>query len=92
MDFTNTRNKEALNIECKILNKIALMGVVPVAQAVGVDPSQITRWKRDFIPKIAKLLAAIGWEIEDDQLAEVANRLLEMLTKRKPQNAGTFGA
>ncbi|EFK4080344.1 hypothetical protein A8395_004706 [Escherichia coli] len=44
----NKRN-EALRIESALLNKIAMLGTEKTAEAVGVDKSQISRWKRDWI-------------------------------------------
>lgn len=41
----NKRN-EALRIESALLNKIAMLGTEKTAEAVGVDKSQISRWKR----------------------------------------------
>ena len=52
----NKRN-EALRIESALLNKIAMLGTEKTAEAVGVDKSQISRWKRDWIPKVSMLLA-----------------------------------
>lgn len=40
----NKRN-EALRIESALLNKIAMLGTEKTAEAVGVDKSQISRWK-----------------------------------------------
>ena len=48
----NKRN-EALRIESALLNKIAMLGTEKTAEAVGVDKSQISRWKRDWIPKFS---------------------------------------
>lgn len=41
----NKRN-EALRIESALLNKIAMLGTEKTAEAVGVDKSQISRWKK----------------------------------------------
>ncbi|WP_371258076.1 CII family transcriptional regulator, partial [Streptococcus pneumoniae] len=54
----NKRN-EALRIESALLNKIAMLGTEKTAEAVGVDKSQISRWKRDWIPKFSMLLAVL---------------------------------
>ncbi len=56
----NKRN-EALRIESALLNKIAMLGTEKTAEAVGVDKSQISRWKRDWIPKFSMLLAVLEW-------------------------------
>ncbi|HGK4616699.1 TPA: CII family transcriptional regulator, partial [Yersinia enterocolitica] len=42
MERTTTRNKARI-IESQLLNKIALRGVTDIADAVGVDKSQISR-------------------------------------------------
>ncbi len=55
----NKRN-EALRIESALLNKIAMLGTEKTAEAVGVDKSQISRWKRDWIPKFSMLLAVLN--------------------------------
>lgn len=58
----NKRN-EALRIESALLNKIAMLGTEKTAEAVGVDKSQISRWKRDWIPKFSMLLAVLEWGV-----------------------------
>ncbi len=55
----NKRN-EALRIESALLNKIAMLGTEKTAEAVGVDKSQISRWKRDWIPKFSMPSAQVG--------------------------------
>ncbi|CTU45941.1 Regulatory protein CII [Escherichia coli] len=62
----NKRN-EALRIESALLNKIAMLGTEKTAEAVGVDKSQISRWKRDWIPKFSMLLAVLEWGVVDCQ-------------------------
>lgn len=44
----NKRN-EALRIESALLNKIAMLGTEKTAEAVGVDKSQISRWKLESV-------------------------------------------
>lgn len=63
----NKRN-EALRIESALLNKIAMLGTEKTAEAVGVDKSQISRWKRDWIPKFSMLLAVLEWGVVDDDI------------------------
>lgn len=87
----NKRN-EALRIESALLNKIAMLGTEKTAEAVGVDKSQISRWKRDWIPKFSMLLAVLEWGVEDEELAELAKKVARMLTKEKAPNAPTFEA
>lgn len=88
----NKRN-EALRIESALLNKIAMLGTEKTAEAVGVDKSQISRWKRDWIPKFSMLLAVLEWGVEDEELAELAKKVARMLTKEKaPKNCEFFEA
>ncbi|WP_115443428.1 lambda phage CII family protein [Escherichia coli] len=84
----NKRN-EALRIESALLNKIAMLGTEKTAEAVGVDKSQISRWKRDWIPKFSMLLAVLEWGVVDDDMARLARQVAAILTKKKsPVAAG----
>lgn len=80
MDAANTR-KKATSINSSILNRIALRGQRNVADALGINESQISRWKETFIPKMSMLLAVLEWGIEDDEMAELTRRLASYLTK-----------
>lgn len=91
MEHTTTRNS-ALAIESKILNKISLVGLSKVANAVGVDKSQISRWKASFIPKMSMLLAALEWGVDDEQMNDLAQRLRVFLTNENAPSAGTLEA
>jgi len=82
MDIATTRNKARV-IESKLLNKIAVRGVGHVASAVGVDKSQITRWKEALIPRMSLLLAVLEWGVEDEELASLARKVALVLTKKK---------
>src|SRR5688572_23547959 len=82
MDVTNTRNK-ARNIESQLLNKIALRGATEVAEAIGVDKSQVSRWKESLIPRMSMLLAVLEWGVVDDDLARLAKQVALMLTQQK---------
>lgn len=88
MDVTNTRNK-ARNIESQLLNKIALRGVTEVAEAIGVDKSQVSRWKESLIPRMSMLLAVLEWGVVDDDLARLAKQVALMLTQQKAPSART---
>ncbi|WP_162505577.1 CII family transcriptional regulator [Candidatus Arsenophonus triatominarum] len=52
------------NIEAKIRNGIQVHSAIRIAEAIGVNPSQITRWQSEdgVIPKMAKLLDCIGYD------------------------------
>jgi len=91
MDHANKRN-EALRIESALLNKIALIGTEKTAAAVGVDKAQISRWKRDWIPKFSMLLAVLEWGVIDDEMAHLARQVASILTKEKAPIAGTIEA
>lgn len=82
MDVTNTRNK-ARNIESQLLNKIALRGVTEVAEAIGVDKSQVSRWKENLIPRMSMLLAVLEWGVVDDDLARLAKQVALIFTQQK---------
>ncbi|WP_435952706.1 lambda phage CII family protein [Dryocola sp. BD626] len=91
MEHANKRN-EALRIESALLNKIALIGTEKTAAAVGVDKAQISRWKRDWIPKFSMLLAVLEWGVVDEEMARLARQVAELLTKEKAPIAGTIEA
>lgn len=82
MEAASTR-KKATSINSSILNRIALRGQRNVADALGINESQISRWKETFIPKMSMLLAVLEWGIEDDEMAELTRRLASYLTKEK---------
>jgi len=91
MERANKRN-EALRIESALLNKISLLGTEKTAAAVGVDKAQISRWKRDWLPKFSMLLAVLEWGVVDDEMAHLARQVANILTKEKASNAGTLDA
>ncbi|WP_407732247.1 lambda phage CII family protein [Pseudocitrobacter faecalis] len=88
MENANKRN-EALRIESALLNKIALIGTEKTAAAVGVDKAQISRWKRDWIPKFSMLLAVLEWGVVDDEMARLAQQVASILTKEKRPAVGS---
>lgn len=87
MELTSTR-KKANAITSSILNRIAIRGQRKVADALGINESQISRWKGDFIPKMGMLLVVLEWGVEDEELAELAKKVAHLLTKEKPQDCG----
>ena len=92
MENAKKRN-EALKIESALLNKIALIGTEKTAAAVGVDKAQISRWKRDWLPKFSMLLAVLEWGVVDDEMAHLARQVASILTKEKAPNcANSFEA
>ncbi|EFL4448676.1 hypothetical protein AB680_004331 [Escherichia coli] len=60
----NKRN-EALRIESALLNKIAMLGTEKTAEAVGVDKSQISRWKRVYTNMLVRAI-----EVTTDKTSE----------------------
>lgn len=92
METAKTRN-DARRIESTLLNKIALKGVSSIADAVGVNPSQVTRWKESLVPRMAMLLAVLEWGVADDEMAELAKRLAGYLSNEKaPSCSNSFRA
>ncbi|EBV0896204.1 hypothetical protein E2E57_20315 [Salmonella enterica subsp. enterica serovar Agona] len=92
MEHANKRN-EALRIESALLNKIALIGTEKTAAAVGVDKAQISRWKRDWIPKLSMLLAVLEWGVVDDEMAHLARQVASILRNEKaPMSGNSFDA
>lgn len=89
MENAKKRN-EALKIESALLNKIALIGTERTAAAVGVDKAQISRWKRDWLPKFSMLLAVLEWGVVDDEMAHLARQVASILTKEKAPKNGEF--
>ncbi len=88
MDGHAKKRNEALRIESALLNKIAMIGTEKTAAAVGVDKAQISRWKRDWIPKFSMLLAVLEWGVVDDEMARLASQVAAILTKKKCPLAG----
>lgn len=88
MEHTHNRT-DARSIESALLNKIAMKGSQQIAEAIGVDRSQITRWKETFIPKISMLLAVLEWGVVDDDLSRLAKQVAKLLTKKKSEPART---
>jgi hypothetical protein len=91
MEKAKTR-KAARNIESALLNKMAVVGVSSIADAVGVNPSQVTRWKESLIPRMSMLLAVLEWGVVDDDLARIAKQVAALLTPNKKPLAATKGS
>ncbi|ALB54865.1 Phage repressor [Cronobacter universalis NCTC 9529] len=89
MEHANKRN-ESLRIESALLNKIAMIGTEKTAAAVGVDKAQISRWKRDWIPKFSMLLAVLEWGVVDDEMARLAEQVAKILKNEKAPKNGEF--
>ncbi|MGK9174146.1 lambda phage CII family protein [Yokenella regensburgei] len=88
MDDTTSRNKlEARRIQSWLMNQISIRGTTNVAKAVGVDKSQISRWKEQMLPKMAMLLAVLEWGVVDEDMARLAKEVAALLTKTKRPGA-----
>jgi len=91
MERANKRN-DALRIESALLNKIALIGTEKAAEAIGVNKAQISRWKRDWLPKLSMLLAVLEWGVVDDDMARLAKQVAKILKSEKAPTAVTAEA
>jgi hypothetical protein len=91
MERANKRN-DALRIESALLNKIALIGTEKAAEAIGVNKAQISRWKRDWLPKLSMLLAVLEWGVVDDDMARLAKQVAKILKSEKAPTARTVEA
>ncbi|WP_319730292.1 CII family transcriptional regulator [Cronobacter malonaticus] len=89
MEITSTR-KRANAITSNIFNRIAIRGQRNIASQLGVDESQITRWKSSMIPKMSMLLAILEWGVEDEELSNLAKQVALLLTKDKAPKNGEF--
>ncbi|WP_313109117.1 CII family transcriptional regulator [Atlantibacter sp.] len=89
MDDTTSRNKrDARHIESWLHSQIAMRGASNVAKALGVDKSQVTRWKESLLPRMAMLLAVLEWGVVDDDMARLAKEVAAILTKEKTPSRG----
>jgi uncharacterized protein (DUF2384 family) len=87
METTITRKSNAKNIEAKIRNGIQAHSAIRIAHAIGINPSQITRWQSEdgIIPKMARLLDCIGYDSPKQDLVitnisgEEIRKLIDML-------------
>ncbi|PIF22223.1 MULTISPECIES: CII family transcriptional regulator [Pantoea] len=77
----DTQIHTALKIESTLVNAINVHGTETIAKAIGIDRSQISRWKKTHIPKFARFLAFIGYGVEDDDLRRLAKEVAELLIK-----------
>jgi len=77
----DTQIHTALRIESTLINAINIHGTESVAEAVGIDRSQISRWKKTHIPKFARFLAFIGYGIEDEDLRRLAKEVAKLLIR-----------
>jgi len=89
MEDTTSRNKHsARHIESWLHSQIAMRGASNIAKELGVDKSQITRWKETLLPRMAMLLAVLEWGVVDDDMARLAREVAAILKNEKPQKSG----
>lgn len=60
--------------------------------AVGVNESQITRWKSSWVPKMAMLLAVLEWGVVDDDMARLAKEVALILQSDKGKETSQLEA
>ena len=63
-----------------------------MALAVGVNESQITRWKSSWVPKMAMLLAVLEWGVVDDDMARLAKEVALILQSDKGKETSQLEA
>jgi len=81
-----TQIHTALKIESTLLNAINLHGTEKIANAIGIDRSQISRWKKTHIPKFARFLAFIGHDVDDEDLRRLAKEVAQILIREMRSN------
>ncbi|WP_304168274.1 CII family transcriptional regulator [Lonsdalea britannica] len=83
-----TQSKNARRIESALLNKLALMGQKAFAAAMGVPEYQVSRWKNGFFSQVSLMLSVLNYGIDDDEMAELAKRLVGYLENEKTLSCG----
>jgi len=79
--MTKEHNQTSLRIESILLNAINIHGTEAIARAIGVNRTQISKWKTTHIPKIARFLAYIEYGLEDDEMRVLAKEVASILIK-----------
>lgn len=93
MENAIKRNKvNARRIESWLQNRISLIGGNNVAKAIGVNESQVSRWKSSWLPKIAMLLAVLEWGVVDEDLSRLAKEVAEILRRDNESEKGRWEA
>jgi Bacteriophage CII protein. len=72
-------NKRAQELESKFINEVNIRGTEAVARVVGVDRSQMSKWKRTHFPKFARFLALIDVEPDTSAMKELAKELVNLM-------------
>ena len=85
--MSNTYTRTALKIETALLNAITVHGADKIAEIIGFDRSQLSRWKKTHIPKFALFLAAIGYGVDDEDLRRLAKEVAQLLIKEMRPDA-----
>lgn len=85
-----TQSKNARRIEGVLLNKLALLGQKVFAQKLGVAEYTVSRMKSGFFRQMSMALDILEYGIEDEQMAELAGRLVEMMRNETAPKNGEF--
>ncbi len=75
--------KKAQRIETQLLGKLSVFGQAKFAKFMGVDESQVSRMKEDFIRRTSMMLAILEYGVDDTEIVELARRFAAVLTKKK---------
>ncbi|WP_194760959.1 CII family transcriptional regulator [Klebsiella variicola] len=82
MENSTARNKhQARQIETWLQNQIAIRGTTNVAKAMGLTKSTVSKWKKDWFPKVSLLLAVLEWGVADDDMSRLAKEVASLLKK-----------
>ncbi|MDT7007326.1 CII family transcriptional regulator [Klebsiella variicola] len=93
MENSTARNKnQARQIETWLQNQIAIRGTTNVAKAMGLTKSTVSKWKKDWFPKVAMLLAVLEWGIVDDDMARLAKEVALILQSDKGKETSQLEA
>ncbi|MBF7978089.1 MULTISPECIES: CII family transcriptional regulator [Rahnella] len=88
-----TQSKKAMQIETKLLNKLAMIGQNNFAKAMKVPEYTVSRWKAGLFKQVSMMLAVLEYGVEDEDLARLAKTVAQMLTKEKaPSCVNSFEA
>ena len=79
--LTQISNK-AGEYESQFINEINIRGTREIAEFIGIDRSQLSRWKRTHIPKFSRFLAFIGFEPQAIAMKEVARELYALMQEQ----------
>lgn len=85
--MSNAHTRTAKEIESILLNAIDMHGPENLAKAVGVNRTQMVRWKETHVPKFALFLAYIGYNVPDHDLTRLAKEVAQLLIEEMRSDA-----